>query len=122
MNELDIILNQAEKEHDKLKHPYVGTEHLLLSLLSFDTDLTRKLKENKLTYLKFNKKLKEIIGKGSNKSPYLLYTPMLRKVIAKIDVDNSKDINTKLYNSLIEANDGVAISILKIMNVKLNKI
>ena len=58
MNELDRILKSAEVEHDKLKHPYVGTEHLLLALLKEENYLTDKLKEYKLNYNRFKKKLK----------------------------------------------------------------
>ena len=120
MSELDKILQKAEIEHDNLKHPYVGTEHLLLALLSYDDELTDKLRENNLTYDKFKSKLKEIIGEGTKKSMYLLYTPMLRKVISK--VDNSSDIHKSLFDSLLEVNDGIAICILENMKIKLNKV
>ena len=99
MSNLDSILNKAEKEHDMLKHPYVGTEHLLLALLSYDNDLTDKLKEYNLTYNKFKRKLKQIIGEGSNKAPYILYTPMLRKVLSLVD-NNSINLNYDLYNAI----------------------
>ena len=56
MSELDKILKKAEKEHDNLRHPYVGTEHLLLALLSYDNELTDYLKEYHLTYNKFKRK------------------------------------------------------------------
>ena len=33
---VQVILRNAEREMFELFHPYVGTEHLLLSLLSVD--------------------------------------------------------------------------------------
>ena len=38
------ILNGAKKEMIELKHPYVGSEHLLLSILNDDNEITTKLK------------------------------------------------------------------------------
>ena len=117
MKYLDRILKKAEKEHDLLKHPYVGTEHLLLALLSEENELTNKLKEYKLTYNKFKRKLKEIIGEGSNKSPYILYTPMLRKVIENATNEN-EDVNSKsLFQALLEPNEGIAIRIIETMGI-----
>ena len=122
MSYLDKILKKAEEEHDKLKHPYVGTEHLLLALLSEDNELTDRLKEYNLTYNKFKKKLKEIIGEGSKKSPYILYTPMLRKVIDLSDNDEEYINNEVIFNSLVKTNEGIAIRILESMNIDINLI
>ena len=60
--EVSIILKNAEKERYNLRHPYVGTEHLFLSLLKYDEDIADekfqleniqksdlKIKINKLT-------------------------------------------------------------------------
>ena len=122
MNYLDKILKKAEIEHDKLKHPYVGTEHLLLALLSEDNELTNKLKEYNLTYNKFKRKLKEIIGEGTNKAPYTLYTPMLRKVINISDIDGNNINNEILFKSLLEVNEGIAIRIMETMNIDISEL
>ena len=37
------VLVGAKEEMMKLKHPYVGSEHLLLSLLKSDSDVCNKL-------------------------------------------------------------------------------
>ncbi|MBR1417325.1 MAG: ATP-dependent Clp protease ATP-binding subunit [Bacilli bacterium] len=122
MNEYERILKKAEKEHNMLKHPYVGTEHLLLAILSLDNDLTEKLKTYNLTYNKFKKRLKEIIGEGSNKSPYILYTPMLRKVL-NIAENKSKIITSKvLFLALLEAKEGIAIRIMETMKIDIDSI
>ena len=118
MNYMDKILKKAEIEHDRLKHPYVGTEHLLLALLSEDNELTDKLKEYNLTYNKFKRKIKEIIGEGTKKSQYILYTPMLRKVV---DISNYEEITNKtIFKTLIDINEGIAIRILESMNIDLS--
>ena len=122
MSYLDKILKKAELEHDKLKHPYVGTEHLLLALLSEENEFTDRLKEYNLTYNKFKRKLREIIGEGSKKSPYILYTPMLRKVLDISDMGENEISNISLFKSLIETNEGIAIRILESMNIDINLI
>ena len=41
--EVSIILKNAERERFSLKHPYVGTEHLLLAILKEDNEVSRML-------------------------------------------------------------------------------
>ena len=47
------ILIGAKLEMKELKHPYVGSEHLLLSILKNDKDMKNKLKYYNLTYDRF---------------------------------------------------------------------
>ena len=119
MKEIDKILKKAEQEHNNLKHPYVGTEHLLLAILSLDNELTEKLKEYKLTYNKFKRKLIQIIGEGSSKSPYLLYTPMLRKVIDNAEKQSQEITAQDLFDSIIQEGEGIAIRILEAMKINI---
>ena len=50
------LLKQAEKEREDLRHPYVGSEHLFLSILR-DSKLVDLLKKHKVTYDRFNIRL-----------------------------------------------------------------
>ena len=56
--EAQKVLLNAKKEMQELKHPYVGTEHLLLSLISIQKDIGKKMAEYGVTYQKFKNKLK----------------------------------------------------------------
>ena len=49
------IFRSAECERFELKHPYVGTEHLLLAILSTDTEMINFFKCYNLTYELFRK-------------------------------------------------------------------
>ena len=122
MSELDKILKKAEKEHDNLKHPYVGTEHLLLAILSYDNELTEYLKEYNLTYNKFKRKLIKVIGEGTKKSSYVLYTPMLRKVLKIAQTNNDEITSIDLFNSLLESKEGIAIRLLEELNIDVDNI
>lgn len=53
--EVRHILKNAEKERDDLNHPYVGSEHLFLSILK-NSKLKDILKKHKVTYDKFKEK------------------------------------------------------------------
>ena len=43
------VLMNAKKEMQDLKHPYVGSEHLFLSLLKANNDSSKKLNELGIT-------------------------------------------------------------------------
>ena len=49
--EAQEILNKAKLEMLELRHPYVGTEHLVLSILRSNNEISEKLKKSKLFYM-----------------------------------------------------------------------
>ena len=51
--EAEEILIKAKLEMLELKHPYVGTEHLMLAILHTKNDLSEKLENYNITYTKF---------------------------------------------------------------------
>lgn len=117
----------AKKEMIELKHPYVGSEHLLLALLKFDNEVSRKLKSLDVTYKAFKNKLVSVIGVGSKKSEWFLYTPLLKRVIENAVIDSRENnagevMSEHLFFALLEEGEGVAIRILLSMNVDIDKI
>ena len=70
--EAQEIITKAKLEMLELKHPYVGTEHLVLAILHTENELTERLKKYDLTYQKFKKEIINVIGKGSKKSEFFL--------------------------------------------------
>lgn len=123
--EVATILKDAENIRYKLKHPYVGTEHLLLALLKSSEEVADLFKEYGVSYDSFKEELINTIGQASNYQEINLYTPMLKKVIeiANLDsVDNNNGLVTPLHLALaiLEEGEGVAIQILLIMDVSLN--
>ena len=123
--EAQEILIKAKLEMLELRHPYVGTEHLVLAILHTDNELTEKLNNYNLTYTKFKKEILNIIGKGSKKSEFFLHTPLLKKVIENAIMD-SKDNNNgivttnHLFASLLDVGEGIAIRIFMGMNLDLD--
>lgn len=126
MDIYEKILKKAENEMLDLKHPYVGTEHLLLAILSDKTALTDYLKTKKLTYRKFKNKLINIVGTSTSKSKFILYTPMLRTILKHAE-DYAEENNTEiteamLFNAIIEEGEGIAIRVISAMNINPSKL
>ena len=121
--EAQKVLLNAKKEMTMLKHPYVGSEHLLLSILSNEAlDITVKLNDYGINYNKFRDEVIRVIGKGKITNTWFLYTPLLKRIIEDASID-SKDNKEKevgvnnLFLSLLEEGDGVAIRLLMGMNI-----
>ena len=70
------IIILAKKEMKLLKHPYVGTEHLLLAILSVDDcEITKILGKYKITYTSFKEELVRVVGVGNKENDWFLFTP-----------------------------------------------
>ena len=75
--EAQNILIEAKEEMMKLNHPYIGTEHLMLSILSYENVVSNKLKEYKINYNRFKNELISIVGLGKTHNVLNIYTPLL---------------------------------------------
>lgn len=119
------ILLMAKKEMLYLKHPYVGSEHLLLSILhNSKSDITNFLDDCGITYDNYKDEIIKVIGVGNTTNSWFLYTPLLKRVIENAILD-SKEINSsvtveKLFLSLLEEGDGVANRVLMGMNIDID--
>lgn len=121
-DEAQKILLMTKKEMHDLKHPYVGSEHLLLAILHNDNlEITKLLKEFGLTYEMCKKEIVSVIGVGKSSNDWFLYTPLLKRVIenAILSSENGNSLVTveALFISLLEEGEGVANRILLGMNI-----
>lgn len=121
------LLEQAEKEREILRHPYVGSEHLLLAILKKDSQLSKKLKKNGLTYQNFKKELIDVVGCASKFQELILYTPLLKRIIeiALQDAEeNNKGIvkEEHLFLAMLEEGEGIAIRIMMSMDIDLDEL
>ncbi len=123
--EASEILANAKLEMLELKHPYVGTEHLVLAILHSDNEIKIKLAKYGLTYQKFKNEILNTIGKGSKKSEFFLHTPLLKKVIESAIMDskenNDSTVTTNhLFAALLDVGEGIAIRIMLSMNLDID--
>ena len=115
------VLIKSKEEMLSLKHPYVGSEHLLLAILSTDNNISKKLREYDLTYDIFRNKIVEIIGMGTHESEWFLYTPLLKRIMENAIMDGKEansDVTVEmLFSNLLIEGEGVAIRILQNLDI-----
>ena len=125
--EIAKIFKKAEDEMAELRHPYVGSEHLLLAILSCGDNVSKSLNKNGLTYQKFRDELVRLVGIGTKTSDLKLYTPLLKRVIDNALCDSKEDSSsqvstTHLLIALLEESEGIAIRIMAGLEIDLNKL
>ena len=123
--ESQYILLKSKNEMLELNHPYIGTEHLVLSILKTNNTISKKLESYGLTYNIFKNEIIKIIGKGTKRSEFFLYTPLLKKVIENAAIDAKENNNGEvtvehLFSSLLESGEGIAIRIFMGMNIDID--
>lgn len=122
------VLMDAKKEMQKLKHPYVGSEHLLLAILNHrEFSITKKLEGYGIYYKKFRDELITIVGIGKEANNWFLYTPLLKRILesAMLDTKEEKEKEVtveQLFLSLLEEGEGVAIRLLVGIGVDIDKL
>ena len=125
--EIAQIFKKAEKIRKDLKHPYVGSEHLLLALLSEENDVSRVLKTYGLNYANFEKELVNIVGKSNKETDFVLYTPLLRRIIQEATTDAKENNGGKvserhLFLAMLEEGEGIAIRIMIGLDIDIDSI
>ncbi len=122
------VLHNSKKEMQKLKHPYVGSEHLLLSILhNQDLYITKKLNRLGINYKNFHQEIVNVIGEGKERNNWFLYTPLLKRVIESAILDSKENENEEvtvenLFLALLEEGEGVAIRLLIGMNIDIDEL
>lgn len=125
--EVAELLEIAEQERVELRHPYVGSEHLLLAILKQESDVANKLKVAGLTYSKFRQELIDIMGSSSKVQELILYTPLLKRILElalEDAMENNKGLVTTrhLLLAMLEEGEGIAIRIMISMNIDIDEL
>ena len=121
------ILKDAEKERQELCHPYVGSEHLLLSILKNSKDIREIFKLYAVTYEIFKIELIKVIGRAKKEEGINLYTPLLKRIIANAIEDANENNKGKVLPfhyiiALLEESEGIAFRMLLSLNVNVEKL
>ncbi|MDO5146089.1 MAG: ATP-dependent Clp protease ATP-binding subunit [Eubacteriales bacterium] len=123
-------LEKAEQDAKQCRQKYVGTEHLVLGLLSENYSMAGKiLTENGITYERFFEAvLNQSAALGDNeKAPFTGYSPKAEEVLEnsrrEADRFRSEKIGTEhILLSILQETDCIAIRLLKGLNINLKKI
>ena len=123
--EVRHILKQAEREKEELNHPYIGSEHLFLSVLK-ESKLISFFKKYDLSYNNFKNKLISLVGIGTKPSSFTLYTPLLKRALENSVIqareEKNKDVTIEIVVlSILDEADGVASAVLNTLNINVNK-
>lgn len=126
-DEVSLILKVAETEMLELAHSFVGTEHLMLSILKSDNEISRYLNSKNINYNNFKKEVIKCVNKNENKVLFIFYTPNLKKVIdTSIDYvkeNNLEEVDLKsLFLSMLEEKEALSVIILKKMKINIKLI
>lgn len=124
------VLERAAQDAASCHQKYIGTEHLVLGLLSEPESLSgRVLYENGLTYENF---LEAVLGEsaalGDNTSQIFLgYSPKAEHVLSASEEEalrlHAKQIGTEhILLALIKERDCIALRLMKGMNINVKKI
>ena len=120
------VIAYAKREMMKLRHPYLGSEHIMLGILSHDNNISNILKKYGITYKKYKDNIIKLLGVGEEKINYVLYTPIVKEIFERA-IDISEEQNSfvsidNLFVALIELGDGIAYRILKSLKLDIEKL
>ena len=122
------ILKRSKKEMQELKHPFVGTEHFILSCLkNKDLEITKILNNYNVDYNNFKKELINIIGEGCSLNSYFIYTPMFKRVLENTIMESQdNNINeisiNNIFLSLLDEGEGVGIRVLINLGIDIDEL
>lgn len=117
--EVSRIFKDAEVIARELNHPYVGTEHLVLSMLQSEDKIKEVLNDYGLEYNEFLEELISLVGSGKSSMSTCIYTPLLKRIIKKaIDIKGKNNLNSfYLLEALLFEGEGIAIRIMLSLGV-----
>lgn len=124
--EAQRVLVDAQKEMSELKHPYIGSEHLLLSILKNNQEISNKFKKYKITYKSLKEEIINLVGIGDSTPDLLLYSATLKKILENVIIESRQtgdeiSVNDLLL-SLLNEGEGKAIRMLLSLGVDINKL
>lgn len=120
------VIVVAKNEMLDLKHPYLGSEHIMLGILKLDNNISRLLKKHNITYKKYKNELIKLLGVGKIREKWILYTPIVKEIIERaveISIDDNTDVTIEnLFTGLVEVGNGIARRIFNSLNYDIDKI
>jgi ATP-dependent Clp protease ATP-binding subunit ClpC len=121
------VLALSQEEAIRLSHNNIGTEHILLGLVSEGEGIAAKaLYALNLSAEKIQQEVEQLIGRGEEATQTIQYTPRAKKVI-ELSMDEARKLGHSYVGTehillgLIREGEGVAARVLSNLGVSLNK-
>src|SRR5579859_2510545 len=123
------VVVHAQEEARRLQHNYIGTEHLLLGLLSEPEGLAAQaLNRLDIDLDAVRQKVEQIIGRGKQSlSGHIPFTPRAKKVLElslreAVQLGHNYIGTEHILLGLIREGDGVAAQVLVQLGCELNRV
>ena len=122
------VMLLAQQEAQKLRHNYVGTEHLLLGLLEEDEGIAaQSLKNAGLNVDILREQIIKAVGYGSYETDILGFTPRTKRVfelgfLEARNLGNNYIGTEHILLGLLEEGEGVAVVVLRSLGVDVEKL
>ncbi|HBT25095.1 MAG TPA: ATP-dependent Clp protease ATP-binding subunit ClpC, partial [Pseudothermotoga sp.] len=119
------VFVDAQNEAKEMGHSYVGTEHILLSVLKQDLPVVEALSEMGITYARTKNEVISMVGMGMRgfaSSPQM--TPRARRVI-EMAYEEAKYLGSEKIHpehillGIIREGEGIAVHVLRKMGIDL---
>ena len=125
-DETKKMIAVAKKEMINLNHPYLGSEHLMLSILRSNNNVSNILNKYGINYKKYYNEVVKLVGIGDSKENCILYTPVVKEILERA-IDISSESSTKvsidnIFISIIELGEGIAFKVLNNLNINIERI
>ena len=125
--EAQKVLMNAKKEMQKLKHPYVGSEHLFMAIMKVSKEISFKLADFGVTYTNFRNKLIGIVGEGKEENNWFLYTPLLKRILETAiliskESSNGEVTTEQLLFAILEEDEGIAVRVLNKLDINIEEL
>ncbi|TRM11145.1 ATP-dependent Clp protease ATP-binding subunit [Lentibacillus cibarius] len=121
------VLALSQEEAVRLGHNNIGTEHILLGLVSEGNGIAAKALESLgLKVAKIQEEVEKLIGSGKQPMQTIHYTPRAKKVV-ELSQDEARKLGHSYVGTehillgLIREGEGVAARVLNNLGVSLNK-
>ena len=102
--EMEQIVKNAKKLRKEMKHPYLGTEHVVACILEIPK-YQEVFKVKKDDYMK---EFKETIGIGNEEKNNVAMTPLLQETLRY-----ANNVIEFVYDLFIDASEGVAVRLIQ---------
>ena len=125
--EAQRILKKAKVEMQNLHHAFIGSEHVILSILNSNSYLNTKLNNYGINYSIYKNELIKSIGIGNTTNNYFIYTPLLKRVLEQAILD-TKELNNQevsieaIFLAILDEGEGVGIRVLNNMGIDIDKL
>ena len=123
------VLSLAQEEAERMKHSYIGTEHLLLGLMREEGGVAgRVLRELGLETRRVQEMVERLTGANKTPAPGKIDLSPGTKRVLELAVDEARRMNhhyistEHLLLGLVRQNEGVAVDVLKKLGISAEQI